>query len=131
MRIFPVIFCFGLFVSSSYSINYMNSLSFHGGNYKVHWTFNNETKTFYFKVEVNATGWVAFGVSRLMYPTNPYLQWNFHAMEYYDVIVGGVFSGNSAKYFKVRVLLLKGFRFGSSSTAAVNWDRLRQIVLFS
>jgi len=109
----------------------MNSLSFHGGNYKVHWTFNNETKTFYFKVEVNATGWVAFGVSRLMYPTNPYLQWNFHAMEYYDVIVGGVFSGNSAKYFKVRVLLLKGFRFGSSSTAAVNWDRLRQIVLFS
>jgi len=65
-----------------------------------HWTFDNETKFFYFKVEVNATGWVAFGVSRLMYPTNPDLQWNFNAMEYYDVIVGGVLSRNNTKYFK-------------------------------
>ena len=99
MMIFPIIFCFGLFVSSSYGINY-DSLPFHGGNYKAHWKFDNETKIFHFKVEVNATGWVAFGVSRLMYPTNPDLQWNFHAMEYYDVIVGGVF-GNNSKYFKV------------------------------
>ena len=89
-------------VSSSYAIEYSNSTSLHGDNYKAHWKFDNETEMFYFKVEVNTTGWVAFGVSRLLFPANPDLQWNLHAMEYYDVIVGGMFPNKTA-YYKVSV----------------------------
>ena len=60
----------------------------------------NETEMFYFKVEVKATGWIGFGISRLLWPRNEDLQWNRNSMLYYDVIVGGM-SENKTQYYKV------------------------------
>ena len=94
-----VILC--LFVSLCHGIEYPNSLSLHGEKYKAHWKFDNETAMFYFKVEVmNVSGWVAFGVSRLLYPSDEEQDWNFNSMQYYDVIVGGVYD-NGSSYHKV------------------------------
>ena len=94
-----VILC--LFVSLCHGIEYPNSLSLRGEKYKAHWKFDNETEMFYFKVEVmNVSGWVAFGVSRLLYPSDPEQEWNFNSMQYYDVIVGGVYD-NRSSYYKV------------------------------
>ena len=89
-----------LVLPCSYGIEYSNSSSFNGGDYTVHWKFVNETETFHFKVEVNATGWIGFGISRLLWPRNENLQWNRRSMLYYDVIVGGLYD-NSTQYYKV------------------------------
>ena len=97
----PLICSLWLFAPSSYGIEYSNHASLNGGNYTVHWEFNNETEIFHFKVSVKATGWVGFGVSRLSWPANETLQWNRHSMQYYDVFVGGVDS-KGEKYYKVR-----------------------------
>ena len=50
-----------------------------GGAYKVMWKYDMIKDTFMFNITVNATGWVAFGVSK-----------SFGNMNGYDVIVGGV-----------------------------------------
>ena len=55
-------------------------VSLDGGDYKVMWKYDILMDTFMFNVTVNATGWVAFGVSE-SFPT---------MMDGYDVIVGGV-----------------------------------------
>ena len=93
-----------LFLSCSFAmpsdIEYTNFTSFADGKYTARWKFHNETEIFYFKVEVKATGWVGFGISRLLWPSNERLQWNRRSMRYYDVIVGGVF-GNGTEYHKV------------------------------
>ena len=89
-----------LVLPCSYGIEYSNFSSFNGGDYTVRWKFVNETETFYFKVEVNATGWIGFGISRLLWPRNESLQWNRHSMLYYDVIVGGLYDNNT-QYHKV------------------------------
>ena len=53
--------------------------SLDGGNYVVMWKYDMLMDTFTFNVTVNATGWVAFGVSETIGNMNGY-----------DVIVGGV-----------------------------------------
>lgn len=65
----------------------------------------NETEMFYFKVEVKATGWIGFGISRLLWPRSERLQWNRNSMLYYDVIVGGM-TENKTQYFKVSLNLV-------------------------
>ena len=94
--------CVLLFVSSVRGIDYSHTESLDGTAYKAHWKFDNETETFYFKVEVNTTGWVGFGVSRLLLPQIEGLQWNRNSMDHYDVIVGGV-DDNGTKYYKVSI----------------------------
>lgn len=88
-----------------YGIEYSHFSSFNGGNYTVGWKFVNETEMFYFKVEVNATGWIGFGISRLLWPRSENLQWNRNSMLYYDVIVGGM-TENKTQYFKVSLNLV-------------------------
>ena len=53
--------------------------SLDGGQYNVMWKYDMLMDTFMFNVTVNATGWIAFGVSE-----------SFGNMNSYDVIVGGV-----------------------------------------
>jgi len=67
---------------------------------------------FYFKVEVIATGWIGFGISKLLWPKEESLQWNRHSMQDYDVIVGGMFDNNT-HYYKVS-LKLQGSKLTSS-----------------
>ena len=95
-----------LFVSLSYGTEYSETVALHN-RYKAHWKFDNETAMFYFKVEVKATGWIAFGVSRLLFPPSTSLQWNRHSMEKYDIIVGGVSNGTG--YYKVSVIQVLRF----------------------
>ena len=94
--------CVLLFVSSVRGIDYPHTELLDGTAYKVHWMFDNETETFYFKVEVNTTGWVGFGVSQLLFPGIEGLEWNRNSMDHYDVIVGGV-DENGTKYYKVSI----------------------------
>lgn len=94
--------CVLLFVSSVRGIDYSHTELLDGTAYIVHWMFDNETETFYFKVEVNTTGWVGFGVSRLLLPQTERMQWNRNSMNYYDVIVGGV-DDNGTKYYEVSI----------------------------
>ena len=101
-----VIFCLMLFVSLSYGTEYSETVALHN-RYKAHWKFDNETAMFYFKVEVKATGWIAFGVSRLLFPPSTSLQWNRHSMEKYDIIVGGISNGTA--YYKVSVIQVLRF----------------------
>ncbi|XP_078365417.1 uncharacterized protein LOC144649726 isoform X2 [Oculina patagonica] len=61
------------------------SCSYDNGNYNVSWTFNETSDRLYFKVEVNTTGWVGFGLANEA-PTN---------MTDYDVAVGGVYDNGS------------------------------------
>lgn len=97
----PLICSLWLFLPYSYAIEYSNFTSFAEGSYKARWKFDNETETFYFKVEVKATGWIGFGISRLLWPSNEsVVQWNRKSMRHYDVIVGGVFDNGTA-YHKV------------------------------
>lgn len=49
------------------------------GRYKVMWKYDMIKDYFYFNITVNATGWVAFGVSE-----------SFGNMMGYDVMIGGV-----------------------------------------
>ena len=60
-------------------INEYKMESLDGGQYNVMWKYDMLMDTFMFNVTVNATGWVAFGVSE-----------SFGNMNSYDVIVGGV-----------------------------------------
>ena len=94
--------CVLIFVSSVRGIDYSHTKLLDGTAYIVHWMFDNKTETFYFKVEVNTTGWVGFGVSRLLLPRIERLQWNRNSMDHYDVIVGGV-DDNGTKYYKVSI----------------------------
>lgn len=91
-----------LFVSSVNGIEYSHTELLDCEAYKAHWRFNNETATFYFKVEVNATGWLGFGVSKLLFPPFEGLEWNRNSMDHYDVIVGGVDSGT--EYYKASIV---------------------------
>ena len=95
--------CVLLFVSSVRGIDYSHTALLNGAAYIAHWMFDNETETFYFKVDVNTTGWVGFGVSQLLFPTQAGLEWNRNSMDHYDVIVGGVYD-NGTGYYKVSVL---------------------------
>lgn len=94
-----------LVLPCSYGIEYSNFTSFNEGNYTVRWKFENETEMFYFKVEVKTTGWIGFGISRLLWPNRESLQWNRKSMQYYDVIVGGIYD-NSTRYYKVSLNLV-------------------------
>lgn len=92
--------CLCFVASQCYGNEYPYSLSLHD-NYKAFWRFDNESKVFHFKVEVkNVSGWIAFGVSRLLFPPTAEQQWNFNQMEYYDVVVGGIYD-NKTTYFQV------------------------------
>ena len=82
---------------------YSKNENLNEGNYVVDWEYENNTETFYFKVRVKATGWIGFGVSRLLWPDNETLAWNYNSMQYYDVLVGGV-DGSGKMYFKVKFL---------------------------
>ena len=96
----PLICSLWLFATSSSGIEYSNNLLCKDENYEVHWRFENNTETFYFKVRAKATGWIGFGVSRLLWPENETLRWNMYSMRHYDVLVGGV-DDSGKKYFKV------------------------------
>lgn len=96
----PLICSLWLFATSSSGIEYSNNLLCKDKNYEVHWRFENNTETFYFKVRANATGWIGFGVSRLLWPENETLRWNMYSMRHYDVLVGGV-DDSGKTYFKV------------------------------
>ena len=100
----PLICSLWLFATSSSGIEYSNNLLCKDENYEVHWRFENNTETFYFKVRAKATGWIGFGVSRLLWPENETLRWNMYSMRHYDVLVGGV-DDSGKKYFKVSVYL--------------------------
>jgi len=106
-RMFVILSVCSVLLVSPFSsgIEYSNSSSFNDGNYKVHWKFENETEMFYFKVEVKATGWIGFGISRLLWPKEESLQWNRKSMQSYDVVVGGMFD-NKTHYFKVSLNLV-------------------------
>ena len=78
--------------------------------YTAHWNYDNETEKFFFKVEVkNVSGWIAFGVSRLLFP-NDNDQWNRRMMEYYDILVGGIYDDNKTNYYKVCNLCMTNIR---------------------
>ena len=96
----PLICSLWLFATSSSGIEYSNNLLCKDDNYEVHWRFENNTETFYFKVRAKATGWIGFGVSRLLWPENETLRWNMYSMRHYDVLVGGV-DDSGKKYCKV------------------------------
>lgn len=74
-------FVVAVFLSESKAVkmNEYNMESLNGGQYSVMWKYDMLMDTFTFNVTVNATGWVAFGVSE-----------SFGNMNGYDVIVGGV-----------------------------------------
>lgn len=95
----PLLCSLWLFASSSSGIVYSNRETLSEGNYSVDWEYENHTETFYFKVRVKATGWIGFGVSRLLWPDKENLTWNYNSMHYYDVLVGGV-NGSGKMYFK-------------------------------
>lgn len=95
----PLLCSLCFFASSSSGIVYSNKETLNEGNYSVDWEYENNTETFYFKVRVKATGWIGFGVSRLLWPDNETLKWNYNSMQYYDVLVGGV-NGSGKVYFK-------------------------------
>lgn len=115
-----------LFVPCSYGIEYSNFTSFSGGHYTVRWKFDNKTEMFYFKVEVNATGWIGFGISRLLWPGDEDLQWNRNSMQYYDVIVGGVYD-NGTSYYEVSLNLVCFVFDDCSSDTAPNVNRTRNL----
>ena len=65
--------------SKAAKMNEYKMESLDGGAYKVMWRYDMLMDTFKFNVTVNATGWVAFGVSKALGNMNGY-----------DVIIGGV-----------------------------------------
>ena len=81
MKVFSVtLLVVAVFLSESKAVkmNEYNMVSLKGGQYNVMWKYDMLMDTFMFNVTVNATGWVAFGVSE-----------NFGNMNGYDVIIGG------------------------------------------
>ena len=115
-----------LFLPCSYGIEFSNFTSFNGGNYNVTWKFENETETFYFKVEVNATGWIGFGISRLLFPRDENLLWNTRSMQFYDVIVGGIYD-NGTRYSKVSLNLVCFVFYDCSSKTTPDTGRTSKI----
>ena len=96
-----VAFSFAFFVALCCAVDYPNTLSLQRDKYTAYWNYDNETEKFFFKVKVkNVSGWIAFGVSRLLLPTKADRQWNLGMMEYYDILVGGIYD-NRTIYFKV------------------------------
>ena len=96
-----VAFSLSFFVALCCAVKYPYNLSLQQDNYAAYWDYDNETEKFFFKVEVKSvSGWIAFGVSRLLFPTEADRQWNFKMMEYYDILVGGIHD-NGTNYFKV------------------------------
>lgn len=94
-------FSLSLFVALCCAVEYPNTLPLQRDKYTAHWNYDNETEKFFFKVEVkNVSGWIAFGVSRLLFP-NDADQWNRRMMEYYDILVGGIYDDNKTNYYKV------------------------------
>ena len=71
------------FIDGKYTIVEIND------KYRLYWTYDDTTDMFYFTVVVQATGWIAFGVSTKR-----------GNMDGYDVIVGGVDGGFG--YLEVR-----------------------------
>ena len=98
---FSVAFSLSFFVALCCAGKYPYNLSLQKDKYTASWNYDNETEKFSFKVKVkNVSGWIAFGVSRLLFPTEADRQWNFKMMEYYDILVGGIHD-NGTNYFKV------------------------------
>ena len=77
------------------AVEYTNFTSFNNKNYNVSWTLNSSEAIFYFKTEVKATGWIAFGVSRLLTGTDVEDIFSRNTMDLYDVAIGGVENGIS------------------------------------
>ena len=75
------------FIDGKYTIVEIND------KYRLHWAYDNTTDMFYFTVVVQATGWIAFGVSTQRGNMNDY-----------DVMVGGVNASGNA-YIAVRKLI--------------------------
>lgn len=73
------------------SVVFTNSTSFDEGRYKVQWTYHNATDTFFFRIEVEAKGWISFGITELASSSI----WMRDAMHSYDVLVGGVYDNGS------------------------------------
>ena len=95
-------FSLSLFVALCCAVEYPNTLPLQRDKYTAHWNYDNETEKFFFKVEVkNVSGWIAFGVSRLLFPNEADGQWNRRMMEYYDILVGGIYDDNKTNYYKV------------------------------
>ena len=98
---FSLAFSLSFFVALCCAVEYPYNLSLQQDKYTAYWNYDNETEKFFFKVEVkNVSGWIAFGVSRLLFPTEADRQWNRGMMEYYDILVGGIYD-NRTIYFKV------------------------------
>ncbi|XP_031570452.1 uncharacterized protein LOC116304803 [Actinia tenebrosa] len=72
---------------------YTNHTTMDDGKYKLWWTFNNATDTFYFKVEAEALGWIGFGIT-LLYGED----WMMNGMDTYDALVAGVYTSNGSTY---------------------------------
>lgn len=73
---------------------FTNTTSLDEGRFKVHWTFHNASDTFYFRIEVEANGWIGFGITEL----NSSSVWMRDAMHSYDVLVCGVYGNNGSYY---------------------------------
>jgi len=91
-----------LFSCVSGSIFFTNSASFDEGRFKANWTFHNESDSFYFRIEVEATGWIGFGITEL----NSSSVWMRDAMHSYDVVVCGVYGNNGSFYALVSLMFL-------------------------
>ena len=94
------VFVVTVFLSESKAVkmNEYNMESLNSGHYKVMWKYDMLMDTFTFNVTVNATGWVAFGVSE-----------SFGNMNGYDVIIGGVRGMHmNQTYHKVGYLNING-----------------------
>ncbi|EDO39614.1 predicted protein [Nematostella vectensis] len=90
--VFPASF---LFFTLTYALpEYKNYTSMDEERFQVWWTYENETDTFYFKIDVEAKGWIGFGWSQLICCGD----WMFNGMDQYDVLVGGVYSNNGSVY---------------------------------
>lgn len=98
------------------SVEYTNFTSFNNESYKVSWTFNSSAAIFYFKTEVKASGWIAFGVSRLLYGTEYNDSFSRDTMDMYDVAIGGVENGESYLWVS-RLSLFNTFNIGKGSHA--------------
>lgn len=67
-------------------MHFSNFLSLKSGKYNVSWMFNSSMNTLHFMVEVMTTGWIGFGFSTQMPPSDP-------SMTGYDVAIGRVVGG--------------------------------------
>ena len=73
---------------------FTNKMMFDDGNFKVCWAYDEPTDMVHFKLDVNATGWVSFGIT-----TTP------REMNNYDVAVGWVNGGKG--YIQVMIPIFR------------------------